>query len=135
MSKQVLEIEQMQRLKELGINTSKAGMAFIGKFADSEVLIELPDTETCQSCHEGCGIFTLQDVLDLLPGMIVLNNSKRVDELWLEFGTNGRHNELWYVKYRSLDGYTHKYTEKINLIDAAYEMLCWCAENKFIPTN
>lgn len=69
--------------------------------------------------------FTLQDILDKLPcfiGKEVLTMQKLADSYTC----------LYMEPYsRSII----KITESKELIDAAYEMLCWCIENGYIKTN
>lgn len=147
MSKQCLDISQMQHLKELGVDTSKASMVCIytdcncdviewddvqdelGHPEPMEMFKELYDAETGNYDHsyrKYCGVFTLQDILDLIPN--------KVDDELILFIDKGKHK--WRI------GYTDVSTEEIfedfsdkNFIDAAYEMLCWCVENGYVETN
>jgi hypothetical protein len=70
-------------------------------------------------------IYTLQDILDKLPCFIgnqVLTIQKLADSytcLYMEYYT------------RSMI----KITESKELIDAAYEMLCWCIENGYVKVG
>ena len=78
MSKQVLSIEQMQHLKELGVDTSKASAkeyiiseteSYCG-YSRSIVVID----GYIENYIEENIIFTLQDILDLLPVEIEKEN-------------------------------------------------------------
>lgn len=150
MSKQCLDIEQMQHLKELGVDTSKASMVLIVTdpygdaldwdeeifgFNEDEKSFEYYDAETGNYDHsfrKDCGVFTLQDTLDLLPKDI-------------------KPNRRYFLRIDLADEYIYYYYEDFNLVevreksfgydgmdgllDAAYEMLCWCIENGYIKTS
>lgn len=141
-SKQVLSVEQMKHLQELGLDTSDASMVLIATDDDSctldwqdaekaikyhwhDVYFYLYDAETGSYDHsyrDSCGVFTLQDILDKLPcfiGTHVLTLQKLANS-----GTC-----LYMEPYsRSI----LNLTESKELIDATYEMLCWCIENGYI---
>lgn len=151
MGKQVLSIEQMLHLQELGVDTSKASMVLIYKdeegnevewedindFEDGEIFAELLHAETGDYDHSYrrcCGVFTLQDVLDLLPKEIEIEifihkwffniDYQRLDMTYSYTAENGA---SWNIKSISI--------KDVLLIDAAYEMLCWCAENGYVETQ
>ena len=124
MSKQCLDIEQMKHLQELGLDTSNAYMSwivdesmkykpFISLSFDS---IEHVDQTTC-----AIYTFTLQDIIDLLPS--------NIDGCYIEIGKRS----VSYSDYESARTVVLK--RKRYLIDAAYEMLCWCIENGYVKTN
>lgn len=143
--KQVLSVEQMKHLKDLGVNTSDASMILIATDDDGCILL-WEDAEKAikhhlydvyfnlyyaesgsydHSCKKECGVFTLQDILDKLPcfiGKEVLAIQKLADSytcLYVELYT------------RSII----KITESKELIDAAYDMLCWCIENGYVKVG
>lgn len=135
MSKQVLSIEQMQHLKELGLDTSNASMALIYTNSNGDVV----DWENVNvDVHESSvgeynpylrrlyGAFTLQDILDLLP--------RSVDVELLLFIDKGKNK--WRIGYTDIES-NEIFEDFIdeNFIDAAYEMLCWCIENGYVKTN
>lgn len=65
-------------------------------------------------------IYTLQDILDKLPCFIsnqVLTIQKLADS------------------YTCLYMESYKITESKELIDAAYDMLCWCIENGYVKVG
>lgn len=129
MSKQVLSIEQMNHLQELDLDKSDASMHWqFLPTADS--IINGTDEIEEEPClfvsqpnmkHE-YPAFTLQDILDRLPCFIdtyVLTLQKLA----------GSYTCLYMEPYsRSI----LILKEDKELIDAAYEMLCWCIENKYI---
>lgn len=153
MSKQCLDISQMQHLKELGIDTSKASMVLIYTDCNCDVIEwddvqyelshpepmemfkELYDAETGNYDHsyrKDCGVFTLQDILDLLPKEMVDKDDDRF-VLKVEYGITRK---VWYIGYYYYDAtfYDLLFSGE-NLIDAAYGMLCWCIENGYVETN
>ena len=156
MSKQVLSIEQMKHLKELGVDTSKASMVLLWKDDEGnemdwdevqdelshpepmEMFKELYDAETGNYDHsyrKYCGVFTLQDILDLLPSTIDVKNSEEINEYWIEFGVSERDKSYWFVQYRSIEDSIYVIRENENLIDAAYEVLCWVIDNRYLKVK
>lgn len=147
MSKQVLSIEQMQYLKELGVDTSKASMVLLWKDDEGnemdwdevqdelshpepmEMFKELYDAETGNYDHsyrKYCGVFTLQDILDLLP--------RSVDDELILFIEKSKHK--WRIGYDDVE--TDEIFEDfsdVNMIDAAYEMLCWVIDNGYLKVK
>lgn len=147
MSKQVLSVEQMQHLEELGVDTSKASMVLLWKDDEGnemdwddvqdelshpepmEMFKELYDAETGNYDHsyrKYCGVFTLGDILDLLPEKI--DDCCALD-MWKRSGR-------WTIAYVDIDSSEiYEDFRCNNLIECAYKMLCWCIENGYIKTN
>lgn len=132
MSKQCLDIEQMQHLKELGVDISKAYWSRVVRLKEDSDSKSIPvssnDSGLCLITEnvEKIPIFTLQDILDLLPTTV--DDDYR---LYIDKGL-----VLWAVGY--VDAVSEEIYEDFrqrDLIDAAYEMLCWCIENGYIKTN
>lgn len=126
----VLSIEKMKHLEELGVNTDNASMTWMlypyeeGK----QPQLSLREWRTFKEPFrkEHCiPAFTLQDILDKLPCFIgnqVLTIQKLADSytcLYMEYYTRSMIN----------------ITESKELIDAAYKMLCWCIENGYIKVG
>lgn len=129
----------MQHLKELGVDTSKATMCWI---IDEEnknnpfVVLRVDASDHVDITTYSLPTFTLQDILDLLPAIIKVNSYTISDIFWLELGMCRTNKSLWYVQYRSIKDYIYKTIHnENNLIDAAYEMLCWCVENGYVETK
>ena len=139
MNKQVLSIEQMQHLQELGLEL-KETMLYWARCVDNNpraathygkwVLIKGNNAQTVGLMHwEFIPAYTLQDVLDALPDFI--------DEYCLiidmSFGV------IRYDNLKRKDSPILKETsfndEDKYLIDAAYSMLCWAIEHKLVDTN
>ena len=122
--KQVLSIEQILYLKELGLDTSDGSMCFEWNQSDSDnMVVTSLDADT--NYDHSRKTYTLQDILDKLPcfiGKEVLTIQKLADSYTC----------LYMEPYsRSII----KITESKELIDAAYEMLCWCIENGYVKVG
>lgn len=135
MENQVLSIDQMQHLRELGLDTSKASMCWL-KDITKEIAEEKEIDMTIgwfldfnnpefykYEWMKGIPTFTLQDILELLPYKIVAS--------YLHIGRKSfSGNLLFYVEYSGREQFGSK-----SLLDAAYEMLCWCVENGYIKSK
>ena len=137
-SKQVLSIEQMKHLQELGLDTSDASMHWKRVSHGSRVddkskgkwsLSLQKEFQTCGfMSYETLPAYTLQDILDKL--------SKRIEtedyefELYIYYHENGVS-----VFYDDGDITQLAFFSKPTLLESAYEMLCWCIEKGYIKTN
>lgn len=121
MSKQVLDISQMQHLKELGVDTSNAS-CYTWYAEGKEYLY----WGKCKDSN-GTPVFTLQDILDLLPTEINKDGHSYYIEMY-------RNQERYYLAYYWLDNLLISLNE-VEFIDAAYEMLCWVIENGYLDTK
>lgn len=137
MSKQVLSIEQMQHLKELGVDTNEAS-ATVYEISETETYCGYKRRITTTDGYLDNYIdkeptFTLQDVLDLLPKELIDKDDYKF-VLKAEYGIL---HEVWYIGYYYYDVVFNDTALRSgeNLLDAAYEMLCWCAKNGYIETN
>lgn len=127
MNGQVLSIEQMQHLKELGLDTSKASMCWCTFNGDTTLSVHDEYCYESASLHP-VPVFTLQDILELLPKEIYRDGCTWYAYLYIDF-----------EKYRVVYGNTDRdglevYHEEIvsyEWIDAAYNMLVWVIENGF----
>lgn len=119
MSKQCLDIEQMQHLHELGLDTSKASMQYIENNNGKILCIPKEIEHDIKDVEDGyiiCDALTLPDIIDLLPSTI-----------------EGCELEIYKVSVCYFDYESSKlliYKVNQSLIDAAYEMLCWCVEKR-----
>ena len=153
MKDHVLSIERMQHLKELGIDTSKASMVLIVTDEYGDVLdwdeeiykyeaddknFEYFDAETGNYDHSyrnDCGVFTLNDICDLIPKNIITNDSHR-DKVY--FVADFSDKVMGYAYHFETCGeisYYRFFNWLDNIIDAAYEMLLWCIYEGYIKTN
>lgn len=127
MSKRVLSIEQMRHLQELGVDTSKASMFYVPKLE--------PKNEYCLLNVKPNPIipyiptFTLQDIIEMLPKEIGENTGEYLISTKLFIGQTD-YNE-WVFEYVGLTCIKKLFTDK-DIMEAAYQMLCWCIENGYI---
>lgn len=131
--KQVLSIEQMKHLQELGLDTGDASMHW-QYLPTADAIINGTDEIEEEPClfvsqpnmkHE-YPAYTLQDILDKLPPII--------DEVyWLTLEVMDRQKNEWKIKYARINA-EHECASfsSEKLIDVAYEMLCWCIENGYV---
>lgn len=130
MSKQCLDISQMQHMKELGVDTRTASLCWV--CLNSEPYLSFYDKEYPQEDTKVIPAFTLQDILDLLPKDICKEGCTWAASLYIDYENNR-------IAYGNTDRYGFEiYHERIieeTLIDAAYEMLCWCVENGYLETK
>lgn len=130
MEKQVLSIEKMMHLQELGLDISKASMCWM--------VFDIEDSPTQLWTHnKDCydfefanpiPTFTLQDILELLPYKTVAS--------YLHIGRKSFSGDiLFYVEYSNFGGYAVSHFRSESLLDAAYEMLVWVVENGYIKSK
>lgn len=149
MSKQVLGIDQVKHLQELGLDASKASMHYWvvrdGKYSEetkgyifdenpSYILLQIQPydfmSDTAIRRVEDVPTFTLQDILDILPKCI---EDKRGDEYCMDIYCSFK---KWVVGYYFYDEVIDDtFFRHDNLIDSAYEALCWCIEKGYINTK
>lgn len=128
MKTQVLSVEQMKHLQELGVDTSKASMMYhfwVDKKYKNCFLLSA-DTATPYD-SENVPTFTLQDMLEMMPRELYILEEKFILEIYPFL-------DSWYVRYMpdeksELVPYSfHSY----KIINAAYQCLCWLAENGYL---
>ena len=126
-SKQVLSVEQMKHLQEIGLELRNTSMLLwykqmLGKIPISDWELSVWRESLFSEDHV-YPAYTLQDILDKLPPVIkkYFCLSIRVSE----------YKKMWHVEYEGA-GCLLSYFHLKNLIDAAYETLCWCVENGYI---
>lgn len=142
MSKQVLSIEQMWHLGELIPLKSVYDVDFIwcGKgegIEHKKYNYQLYCSKTADAnplCDNVYPAYTLQDILDLLPNVIIpieINPVKYELRIKRMVFRGGR--IMYAVIYEEQDciNWYVLYSDS-SLIDAAYEMLLWCIEHSYI---
>lgn len=127
-SKQVLSVEQMKHLQELGLDTSDGSMCWCYALSyknakwELEIYEDVINQKRDSAFWEIIPTYTLQDILDKLPcfiGTHVLTLQKLANS-----GT-----------YLYMEPYSRSIlnlTESKELINSAYEMLCWCIKNGYV---
>lgn len=134
MTNQVLSIDQMKNLQSLGLDVSDASIywarrsySFVG---DRKGVWFLSLQKKLVSCgtirYEIIPAYTLQDILDKLPKYLNPLPSKQIKFAWMI--------ERDAIAYRNVEDVYDCFKHFIDdsLIDAAYQMLCWCAENGYL---
>lgn len=136
MAKLTLDISQMKHLKNLGVDNSLASVALIytnsyGEIVDWDIVDKDIDEEDIEVCtpylRRLYGAFTLKDLSELLPKKIQPNNKGILYHLEIIYDEDN----IWKVSYTDNFNALEYFYNKL-LIDALYEMFCWCIENKFI---
>ena len=123
MKDQVLSIEKMQKLKELGVDDSKASMCYVFFESDGSKYTDIVvHDESCyeMACMNPIPTFTLQDMIELMP-----------DDIDYVFSLVISKN---YIAYRNDDSNVEKHLiyGDDSILENAYNMLVWLAENKYI---
>ena len=122
--KQVLSIEQMKHLQELGVDTSDASMCWLD-FEDNEpmeVSVFIPEVMLGYAQYKLYPAYTIGDLIGKLP--------KNIDGscLLIEFCAS----DLGYGDWDCGELYGINAQQKFNdksLKEALYDLLCWVAEN------
>ena len=157
LKEQVLTMEQMAHLKKLGVDTSNASVVLIykddnGNEVEWDEVIEaeggnffckddtfdeeydlsenILDAETGYYDHsfrEDCGVFTVDDVLKMLPKEF--QHEGKTFEISMNYSPDDGF-EIGYAA-TDLSLYFDSFVDGI-LLQAAYDTLCWLAENKLL---
>ena len=135
-SKQVLDVQQMQHLQELGLDTSNASMCWIKTPNGRDLTFNDEWMNLEESILDPVPAYTLHDVLDALPIEIKYKDKRcwlcieLADEMIGYYYENARFEHRWvYYEVVMIDE---------SLIDAAYRLLIWVIENGYIsklPAN
>ena len=140
MKNQVLGIEQMQKLKELGVDTSKASMAVYNIYAGEQKeygILAANGAFAEKQEHDRFGygihnivafdkkpVFTLQDIIELLPNTF--------DGYYLNIY---RSSLAYCFEYENISDKDWKLEKGSNPLEAAYKMLIWVIENGYLKTK
>ena len=129
MKNQVLSIEQMQKLKELGVDINKASMCYISKypscdFDDGDSMVVVSKDFNKRLYNEFGPAFTLQDIIELLPYTF--------DNFYLKIyrGIN-----MYYFIYESINSEDDIIEKGNTPLLSAYNMLIWVAENGYLTSK
>lgn len=135
MKNQVLSIEQMCHLMKLGVDASNASLTWMLYLPEENKQPELTLRKWCTFKEpfrkEHCApAFTLQDIIELLPKEIKTDT----DTYWLTISIYDC--KEWYICYSISDEFDYyKEFKSESLLEATYEMLCWCAENGYLDNK
>ena len=123
----VLSIEQMTKLKELGVDVKPKGMCLMYT-SDSSDNYYLKYGES--TCEDDIKAFSLHDLIELLPKSIIINSVKH----WFCVNQNCLLTEFQVMYFDGDDPYCVIKQNK-SLLQAAYNMLIWVAENGYLKTK
>lgn len=136
MSKQCLDVQQMQHLQKLGLKLKETMLYWVVYEVGHENNFVTTKENAMEVIDESCGMlpaYTLQDVLDALPIEIKYKDKRcwlcieLADEMIGYYYENARFEHRWvYYEVVMIDE---------SLIDAVYSLLCWAIDNKFVETN
>ncbi len=137
MIKQVLDIMQMQHLQELGMELKETMLYWVVYEVGHENNFVTTKENAMEVIDESCGMlpaYTLQDVLDALPKYYHIAHIG-----WTKLSIRMHTTKEWEIGYVYTDELSkYAYGCRIlgkELIDAAYELFCWCVEMGFVETN
>ena len=122
MGKQVLSVEQMQHLKELGLQLGETTF-YWAKPKDGEWVLSIGNTQAGTD-WEFIPAYTLQDILGMLPelhGNTPLTLRRYAGSWRAEYFRHSTLQWVWFVHDEA--------------IGAAYYMLCHCIEKGVVETN
>lgn len=123
-------------MRELGLNTSDASMCyccFYGNIEEEwelEIYEDVINQKRDSTFLDIVPTYTFQEIIELLPKEI----KTVTDTYYLTISTYDC--DVWSIYYSMSDEFDYyKEFKSDSLIDAAYEMLCWCIENGYIKIN
>ena len=127
----VLSLEQMNQLKELGVDVKPKGTCLMYT-SDSSDNYYLKYGES--TCEDDVAAFGLQDVIELLPKQIINCN-----EIYL-LKIIPISNEVSYVQFNSqicadITKYPLRVKKQDSLFNSLFEMLIWVIENGYLKTK
>ena len=141
----VLSIEQMTKLKELGVDTSIASMAIYDIYAGGYKVYDIiasngafPEDQEYDRFGYGIHsavafckkpVFTLQDIIELLPKQLPQND---FGDNCLFITPNAGLNGYVFHHKDNEDGEIYKQIYSEDILQAAYEMLIWVIENGYL---
>ena len=120
----VLTIEQMNKLKELGVDVKPKGMCLMYT-SDSSDNYYLKYGES--TCEDDIVAFGLHDILEILP--------KVINRTYLSLELDYCSIEYYYTDYEERISWKSIDFNIEEIIDACYEMLIWVIENGYLKTK
>ena len=142
MENQVLSLEQMNQLKELGVDTSRASMAIYSIYAGEEKeynILAANGVFAEKQEHDRFGygihnvvsfdkkpVFTSQDIIELLPREVA-------DSADYQLLIN-KQRDSYSVSYGNTDSFLVSFC-RVELLDCLYEMLLWVIDNDYLETK
>ena len=134
----VLSVEQMNQLKELGVDVNPKGMCLIYT-SDSSDNYYLKYGES--TCEDDVVAFGLHDIIELLPKSIS-NKYEVLSKTYEDTYVLVWDMEGGVLKYCDDIGCEREYTNhaiihvnEIGILESLYQMLVWVAENGYLKTK
>mgnify|MGYP000864632500 CR=1 FL=1 len=131
MENQVLSIEQMKRLIELGVNTSKASLFWC--VVETKGCLPFLILTDRVDCLELVPTFTLQDMLAIMPKEIEfkVDRYRKPVDCTLQIDAAS---DCIYYEYTAWGEFecAKYFGDSDNLLEAVYYMLSWLAEHKYL---
>ena len=124
---QVLSIEQMKHLQELGVDISDASMCWL-KYTGTDGVVRYLINANDISCHvmpfmETFPTYSIGDLIEKLPKHIDSWNDNRI------VIEGDEDVDYWYAVYKNrYEDAETEYFDSENLLTALYNLLCWVAE-------
>lgn len=134
-SKQVLSIEQMQHLQELGLNLKPSLVHYYKVISEDNgkwyLSVTTGDISEDSPTYQYIPAYTLQDVLELLP---------HIDGCQLSLEIDCDPKMIWYEDVRDLDESNYPYDKTIcftgdTMLEAAYNALVWAIKAGCLKTD
>ena len=125
MKDQVLSIEQMQKLKELCIDDSKACMCYVFFESDFQKYTDIVvHDESCyeMACMNPIPTFTLQDMIELMPNNVKYEGKSYYLSIDKKF--------VGYID--DIDVEDCVLESEGNILENTFKVLVWLAEHKYI---
>ena len=142
MENQVLSLEQMNQLKELGVDTSRASMAIYSIYAGEEKeynILAANGVFAEKQEHDRFGygihnvvsfdkkpVFTSQDIIELLPHEVTDSADY---QLLID-----KQRDSYSVSYENTESFLVSFC-RVELLDCLYEMLLWVIDNDYLETK
>ena len=89
----------------------------------NNMVVTSPDADTNYDYYHET--YTLQDILDKLPTLIIISSD--FYKICIESSCG-----YWDIYYYKSDATELISKKSENIIDVAYDMLCWCIENGYV---
>ena len=125
----VLSIEQMNKLKELGVDVNPKGMCLMYT-SDSSDCYYLKYGES--TCEDDVAAFGLQDIIELIPENVVIKRKKTYHTFYLKIEKDSETN--WCVSYENNELFLVSHST-YSPLDSSYNMLITCIQESYLKTK
>jgi len=123
----VLSIEQMAKLKKLGVAVEPKEECLIYSSVGTDDYKLMYGQSVCEDDMKA---FNLQDVVELLPKVIIKEG------LYLHLNISITYSKWYCFEYSFCNGSQfNSFISRENILDAAYQMLIWVIENNYLKTK